>query len=189
MLRTRQDITNLIKEDEWMMEILRGAAALNLPDWWVCAGFIRSKVWDTLHDYEERTPMPDVDVVYFDPEEIDEAFEKELEQRLREINPSIPWSVKNEARMHTVNGLAPYTSTVDAISKFPETATAFGVTLDEGGEIKLAAPCGVEDLLTMTLAPTSYFKKDKNRLQLYENRMKQKNWQEVWPKVTILTRW
>jgi len=39
----------------------------------------------------------------------------------------------------------------------------------------------------MTLAPTSYFKKDKNRLQLYENRVKQKNWSEIWPKVTILT--
>ena len=38
---------------------------------------------------------------------------------------------KNQARMHVVNNMLPYSSSVDAISKFPETATALGVTLDE----------------------------------------------------------
>lgn len=74
----------------------------------------------------------------------DDAWMKQLEQKLKGMNPDIPWSVKNEARMHIVNNIPPYTSSVDAISKFPETATALGLALDERNDVVLAAPCGIE---------------------------------------------
>ncbi len=37
-------IISLIKDDQWMMEVLQAARSLNLPDWWICAGFVRSKM-------------------------------------------------------------------------------------------------------------------------------------------------
>ena len=40
---------------------------------WIC----RSKIWDILHDFSERTPIPDIDVIYFDPTNIDELDGKE----------------------------------------------------------------------------------------------------------------
>lgn len=46
-IENEQDIIQLAKDDEWMMNILQNAKSLNLPDWWVCAGFVRSKIWDT----------------------------------------------------------------------------------------------------------------------------------------------
>ena len=49
-----------------MMEILTTVEKLQLPDSWICAGFIRSKVWDHLHEKEYRTPLADIDVIYFD---------------------------------------------------------------------------------------------------------------------------
>jgi len=180
-----QSIIQLVQDDAWMMEILHHAKTLQLPDWWVCAGFVRSKIWDTLHHFTERTPMPDVDVIYFDKSNLDEQVEKRLEQRLADLNPQVPWSVKNEARMHLVNHIPPYSSSVDAISKFPETATALGLTLDEHNNVVLAAPCGIEDVVNLWIRPTPYFTETKERAKIYEERIVTKNWLSIWGKVKV----
>ena len=132
------------------MDILRSAQSLNLPDWWVCAGFVRSKIWDVLHEFKERTPLPDIDVIYFDESNTDEEIEKSYESILKQRQPTIPWSVKNQARMHTVNNDFPYSSSTEAIAKFPETATALGVKLDEEGKLVLTAPHGIKDVVNFT---------------------------------------
>ncbi|UFU01321.1 nucleotidyltransferase family protein [Radiobacillus kanasensis] len=168
-----------------MMEILRAAKRLNLPDWWICAGFVRAKIWDTLHGYEEATNTPDVDVIYFDQTKTDESVEKELETKLRSLLPDVPWSVKNEARMHVVNDIPAYASSVDAISKFPETTTALGVKLDDKDCVVLTAPCGIEDVWNMEVRPTTFFKETRERMAIYERRIVQKKWQSIWPKVKV----
>ncbi|MBR9661526.1 MULTISPECIES: nucleotidyltransferase family protein [Bacillus cereus group] len=184
-IKTEKDIIRLIENDEWMMNVLQMAKSLELPDWWVCAGFVRSKIWDTLHDYEARTAMPDVDVIYYDSLHQDEIYEQSLETKLMNIDATIPWSVKNQARMHVVNNMPPYSSSVNAISKFPETATALGVTLDELNNVILTAPCGIEDVLSLQVRPTAHFLKSKERLHMYKNRVIKKNWQSKWPNITI----
>ncbi|WP_227394958.1 nucleotidyltransferase family protein [Jeotgalibacillus aurantiacus] len=185
MLKNEEDIHNLIQSDRQMMSIIRAAGTLGLPDWWICAGFVRSKIWDTLHGFDERTSIPDVDVIYFDPADLREETEKGYEQRLFQMMPEVPWSVKNEARMHLVNGLAPYTSSEDAISKFPETATALGVTLDQQHKLVLTAPSGLEDVLNLQVKPTASFTETKERAAIYEERLVKKNWQSIWPKVSV----
>jgi hypothetical protein len=79
-IKNEIDIIKLVSEDRWMMEILKAVTSLNLPDWWVCAGFVRSKIWDTLHGFTERTTIPDIDVIYFDETKLDEIEEKRLEK-------------------------------------------------------------------------------------------------------------
>ncbi|HGG0584806.1 MULTISPECIES: nucleotidyltransferase family protein [Bacillus] len=184
-IQTEQDIIRLIENDEWMMNVLQMAKSLELPDWWICAGFVRSKIWDTLHDYEAKTAMPDVDVIYYDSLHQDEIYEQSLETKLMNIDATIPWSVKNQARMHVVNNMPPYSSSVDAISKFPETATALGVTLDELNNVILTAPCGIEDVLSLQVRPTAHFLESKERLHMYKNRVIKKNWQSKWSNITI----
>jgi len=184
-IKTEKDIIRLIENDEWMMNVLQMAKSLELPDWWICAGFVRSKIWDTLHDYEAKTAMPDVDVIYYDSLHQDEIYEQSLETKLMNIDATIPWSVKNQARMHVVNNMPPYSSSVNAISKFPETATALGVTLDELNNVILTAPCGIEDVLSLQVRPTAHFLKSKERLHMYKNRVIKKNWQSKWPNITI----
>lgn len=184
-LNNEYDVIELVKRDEWMMNVLHAARTLQLPDWWVCAGFVRSKIWDTLHGFAERTPLPDVDVVYFDPQDIEEDTEKRLEKELTARNPDIPWSVKNEARMHLVSGLPPFTSTVDAISGFPETVTALGLSLGEEGEVLLAAPYGLSDVLDLTVRPTPYYAKSPEAAAVYERRVAQKNWERHWTMIQI----
>ncbi|MFC0301258.1 nucleotidyltransferase family protein [Virgibacillus soli] len=185
MLTSQDDIIELIEADEWMMQILHTAKILALPDWWICAGFIRAKVWDTLHQFTKRTPLPDIDVIYFDPTATDERQEKIYEKQLHKLHKGVPWSVKNEARMHRLHQFPPYTSSVDAISKFPETATAIGVKLDAENNLILAAPHGVTDLLQLHLKPTPFFSSTTERLDIYRSRLSKKNWQLTWNNITV----
>jgi hypothetical protein len=177
-------VISMIEKDPWRMDVLKTVQSLGLPDCWVCAGFVRSKVWDELHGFEKRTLLADVDVIYFDDSQLDESIEKDLEQLLKNKMPDVPWSVKNQARMHIINQFPPYASSVDAISKFPETVTALGVRLDEHQQVKLTTPHGLEDLFAFEIKPTPSFAQEPER-NYYEHRVNQKNWAGTWPKVHV----
>lgn len=176
-----QQIKQLIYEDEWMMAVLKEAALLNLPDCWVCAGFVRAKIWDVLHGYA-RTILRDVDVIYFDRNNCDEQKEKALEAVLRARMEDVIWSVKNQARMHEVKGVSPYLSSTDAVAKFPETATALAVRLVEG-ELELMAPHGLEDVVNLIVRPTSFFKESPALMNIYHERLLEKDWLAHWIKL------
>lgn len=100
-----------------MMEILKSVSTLKSPDWCVCAGFVCSKIWDTMYECG-RTKLDDVNVIYFDPNNTEESVEKKYEEILDHLIRNLNWSVKNQARMHLVNYLPPYKSSIDTISKF-----------------------------------------------------------------------
>lgn len=146
-------------------------------------GLVRSKIWDKVHQYSDRTPLPDIDVIYYDANNIEEEEEKQLEQRLNQ-HSLLPWSVKNQARMHTLSGFSPYTSAVDGIAHFPERATALGVKLAEDGSLVLAAPWGVTDAVSLKVRPTHYYEKTNKRI-IYENRVIKKAWQKHWTRLEI----
>ncbi len=93
MIHTEEDVLALIQEDDWMMAVLAAAEALQLKDWCVCAGFVRGKIWDTLHGFQ-RTELPDIDVVYYDSACLKKEKEKEYEYELHRLFPGQPWSVK-----------------------------------------------------------------------------------------------
>ncbi|MGP4106487.1 nucleotidyltransferase family protein [Virgibacillus sp. L01] len=185
IMKSTEDIIQAIQADKWMMDIVKATQELQLPDWWICAGFVRSKIWDALHGFDERTVVPDIDVVYFDEGTIDETEEKRLEEVLHELLPDVPWSVKNEARMHVRNNMDPYSSTEDAIAKFPETATALGVKLNQDGDLILTAPHGVDDVLNMVVRPTPYFAESAELLKIYKHRVMKKNWSMRWDMVKV----
>lgn len=74
-IHNEEDLLQAVKEDRWMIDILAAARELQLPDSWVCAGFVRSKVWDVQHGFAVRTPLADVDVIYYDPEDLREEVD------------------------------------------------------------------------------------------------------------------
>jgi uncharacterized protein len=180
-----QGIISIIQSDPWMMEILKAVYSMDLPDWWICAGFVRSRIWDHLHDFSERTLIPDIDVIYFDQTTIDEVVEKKLEAELSALMPNVPWSVKNEARMHIRNHMSPYASSVDAISKFPETVTALGVKLDGDNNVILTAPWGISDVVQFEVRPTPFFTETEERMKLYKERIAKKNWNSTWNRIKV----
>src|SRR5919204_899193 len=50
-LRYVDRLTQLVRSDEWLMEVLRAARACHPPEWVVGAGVLRNLVWDHLHGF------------------------------------------------------------------------------------------------------------------------------------------
>lgn len=94
LIKTEEDIVKVVKQDKWMMTILTAAKSLDLPDWWVCAGFVRAKVWDTLHGFSNRTHLPDVDVIYFNKSDLSENTEKNWSLSLNPFCLKCPGQLK-----------------------------------------------------------------------------------------------
>ena len=85
-LKTQKDILKIISKDKWQMHVLGLVRDLGLPDWWIGAGFVRNKVFDYLHGYKKRTPLNDVDVIYFDRKNLSERSEAYYQNKLKEKN-------------------------------------------------------------------------------------------------------
>jgi hypothetical protein len=182
-LRTVDDIAARIAGDSWRMRVLAAARSLDLPDWWIGAGFVRNAVWDAIHGYAVRTPLSDIDVISFDPRDLDEASEKRHEATLAARMPNVPWSVKNQARMHLVNGDAPYANSTDALARWPETATCIAVRLGQDNHLVIAAPHGIDDLAQLVVRVSPGFVRDP---AIFEKRVRDKRWMSRWPKLTIV---
>nr|WP_251137302.1 nucleotidyltransferase family protein [Exiguobacterium sp. s150] len=55
-MNTTEDVTHFLETDVELMRLLTIVASLGLPDWWICAGYVRAKIWDDAHGYEVPTP-------------------------------------------------------------------------------------------------------------------------------------
>ena len=168
------------------MKALEAVRALNLPDSWIAAGFVRNLVWDALHGYSPPTPLNDVDVVYFDLNDTSEDIEKSYEKNLSDLMPDAPWSVKNQARMHLKNNDEPYTSTAEALCHWCETPTAVGARLNGDSSLELLAPLGTEDLIAGICRATPFTLQKPGKINDYLERVMSKVWQHRWPKLKIM---
>ncbi|PCF47608.1 hypothetical protein CD148_10415 [Staphylococcus delphini] len=183
MIKSKEELINIIESDKNMMEILKTASLLDLPDWWISAGFIRNKIWDVLHDYNIKTEYNDVDVIYYDVLNIQENTEKIYEKELNKLNSEIPWSVKNQARMHLRNATDPYNSSVDAVNQYPECPTAICIKL-VNDKIAIHYDYDIEELFNGVVRPTPYFD-NKEKIDIYLKRIEEKDWISKWPKLEI----
>lgn len=175
----RKELVDIIVNDKLMIETLRIVKNLNLNDCWIGAGFVRNKVWDFLHG-QETLKLTDTDVVFFDQSNISETLEKEIELKLTQTDPKINWSVKNQARMHFRNNHPRYSNTENAISHWPETATAIAVRLNSKNIVEILAPYGLNDLFNLIVKPTPNFDS-----ALFQKRVNEKQWEKQWGKLKI----
>ena len=172
----------LVVADPWRLSVLRAVRALHLPDAAVGAGFVRNAVWDWLHGYGVPTMPADVDVLFFDPADTSLKRESDLERRLATAMADVPWSVRNQARMHRRNGDRAYADTEDAMRHWLETATSVGLRLESDDSVTIIAPFGVGDLMALRSGPTP---RGRQRIAAYRARMRAKAWQARWPRVRI----
>jgi len=180
-------VQQLLRADAPRWHLLGLVRDLRRPDCWIGAGFVRNVVWAHLHGPVAGQAARaracagdvDVDVVWFDPKRTDRAEDEQLQAALRSREPSVAWSVKNQARMHRRNGDAPYRSTADAMRHWPETATAVAARRTEDDRCEIVAPYGLGDLLGLVLRPTPSFAHGKR--PLYERRVRDKGLRDRWP--------
>ena len=143
-------------------------------------GVIRNMIWDKLHGYKEQTPIDDIDVVYFDILHKDKIYDEEIEKRLFTIMPNYKWSVKNQARMNSINNDEPYINIEDAVSKWPETASAIVMKKVSVDEYEVLAPHKLDDLFRLIVHPTPHFM---NKIERYKQRVISHGWANKWKKL------
>lgn len=185
LINSEADITRLIEKDEWRMKVLRAAATLNLPDWWIGAGFLRNIVWDAIEG-KESSPTRDVDLVYFDSKNISPETDWAYDEKMKSNFPFADWEIRNQARMHYVNNFAPYNSTEDGIAHWVETATCIAVKLEDE-KLHYLFCHGTDDLFGLIARPIEQFRTPE-LLPEFHKRVEKKHWQEKWPHLHVETK-
>lgn len=177
-----EKLIHIVTSNKTMMHHLQLVRKLALPHWYIAAGYVRNAVWDYLHGHKQPTPLNDVDVIYFDPNDLQEQSEKQFEQMMKNEEREVNWSFKNQARMHIRNHHEPYKSVEDAVKRWPETATAVGITLTENGSCEVIAPHGLHDLFHLIVRKSDYF----DDVTYFHKRIKSKNWLQLWPRLIVI---
>lgn len=182
MIKNEADISRLVESDQWMMDVLRAAEKMDLPDWWIGGGFLRNKVWNAIEG-NELSSDTDVDLSYFDAKNVIPETDWSYDEQAALEYPFAQWQIRNQARMHYVNDLDPFESTVDAAAHWPETASCIAVKL-QNGELKFLFCYGTDDLLNLIARPNPNFKTRK-LLGVFNDRVEKKQWRKVWPNLRV----
>jgi hypothetical protein len=185
-----RELTEIVLASPWHCAVLDTVDALVLPDWWIGAGVVRDFVWDERfgHGFAPGN-VDDVDVVFFDSADLAHERETRAEDNLRATRPELTWDVTNQARVHLWYedrfGIAapPLTSTIDGIATWPETATAVAVRRRRGGQLEIAAPLGLDDLLDGIWRRNDRLVTDAE----YNARLARKQPRTRWPGVRVIT--
>lgn len=109
----------------------------------------------------------------------------QYDEKMKAKHPFADWEVRNQARMHYVNGFPPYISSEEGISYWIETATCVAVKLEDG-QLKFLFCHGMDDLINLVARPTERFKTPE-LLPAFHNRIEKKRWQQRWPSLTVIT--
>ncbi|HFI0293390.1 TPA: nucleotidyltransferase family protein [Streptococcus suis] len=180
-MKNQSDLEQALLADKDMKRILEIVASLEVEDAWLCAGTLRNFLWNG-GVFDLGT---DVDVIFQDAAV---SYEETLaiEKYLRQTYPSYQWEVKNQVYMHQHSPhTQPYTSSKDAMSKYPERCTAIGARLLVDGQVEIYCPYGLEEILRYRVRPTPHFQENPERMSLYRSRLTKKNWQQKWPNLQI----
>lgn len=174
-----------------MMRVLATVRDERIPDAWVGAGAIRDLVWGELYGSGFRpADVRDVDVPFFDPDDLTRANDDRVTERLHKRWPQVPWEAKNQAAVHTWyarkfggDPVPPLTSIADAVGTWPETATAVAVRLDDDDELEICAPLGLDDLLG------GVWRRNPRRVSVTQSlaRLARHRPEHRWPAVTVIS--
>ncbi|WP_148878365.1 nucleotidyltransferase family protein [Streptococcus sp. Marseille-P7375] len=186
-MMTDQEILERLSQDQDIRAILEMIRSLELKDSWLAAGSVRNFIWNILAGKPGFDAETDVDVIFFDQTvSYEETLQMEME--LRKAFPAYSWELKNQVYMHIHSpNTQPYTSSKDAMSKYPECCTAIGLRLLEDDQLELFAPYGLADIRAFQVRPTPHFLADAERKKLYMERIRKKNWQTKWPQLSFET--
>lgn len=183
-----QQLRKLIFNNDALMQILQAVRASHLPDWLVGAGVIRNLVWDQLHGYQQLTPAGDIDVAFFDLNDLSSERDEVADAALHAILPGVAWEATNQAAVHLWYDkhfgkiVSPLSSTKAAIATWPETATCVAVRYQADDSLMVVAPFGLQDLFEMTLRRNPA----QVTLEQYRQRYREKRIADKWPLVKII---
>jgi uncharacterized protein len=180
------DLRVAVGQNKWLAEIFERFEEIALPDSWLVAGCIAQTVWNLRCRQPAEFGVKDVDLIYFDSQDLSLEAELGHERRLRDLFRGLPikLDVKNEARVHLWYkdrfgyAIEPYSSSADAIATFPTTATSVGIRRILG-KFECCAPFGLDDLFGLVVRPN----KRQITRSIYEAKVDR--WRSIWPGLTF----
>ncbi len=158
----------------------------HLPNAWVGAGIIFQNVWNVIHGYDFNTFIKDVDVLYWDENDLSWQSENCHIQALIEslTDVKIPFDVKNIARVHLWYeerfGIpkSRYHSVQESISTWPVIGACMAMRMNKG-RLEFIAPFGFQDMFSLRVRPNKILVNQ----TIYEG--KAIKWKEQWPKLSV----
>ena len=182
-----QKIKKFIIQNAFLNPLLHDLKGFQ-PLAYLSAGVIRNWIWSHLHGQKYDFHQTEVDVVFYDAEEINQQRTLKLKSLLEAKYPDQIWDITNQAHVHhwykTESGhtIQPLKSMSEALSYWPETATAIAVRMDEQHQIEVIAPLGLSDLFELKLRWNDRFVSR----GVFEQRVKTKRFLERWPQLEIV---
>jgi uncharacterized protein len=180
-------LENVVHGTPWLCEVLQIVRDAGPPGAFVAAGAVRDTVWDALTGRISTGPRGDIDVVYWDNAEPEDAS-RQHEMRLRGAKPEFDWEVTNQATVHSwleqAHGLVivAHQSVAHGLSTWPETATAVGIRLTGEGKLDVLAPLGLKDLFELCLRHNPA----QAGPEIFWHRLETKRWMQRWPELKLV---
>ncbi|SFR23538.1 hypothetical protein SAMN04488564_10724 [Lentzea waywayandensis] len=181
-------LRSVLARNEVLVEVLRGAAGLDLPGWYLTAGCVFQTVWNVVTGRSPTDGIRDYDLFYFDDSDLGWDAENEVIQAGERAFADLPAvvEIRNEARVHLWYEdhfgvpCAPYTSTEAAIDSFAATTCCLGVRLETNGKWRVYAPHGLADVFNLVVRPNPVLAPR----AVYD--AKTTRWRGQWPELTVL---
>ncbi len=179
-------LASVLESSALLAPVLSRWPDIGLPNGWLAAGAVAQTIWNVAHRYPPEANIRDIDLVYFDADDLSAEAEAANEARIRDLfaDLGIAMDVKNEARVHLWypakfgHSIAPYGSAEEAIATFPTTSTAVGVR-PRGPHFDICAPFGLDDLFGLLIRPN----KAQITQAIYEAKVAR--WRLYWPELKI----
>jgi hypothetical protein len=152
----------ILRRSAPLMQVLKTARDLDLPDWLIFSGAIYQRVLNDLTGRDLDYGIKDYDLGYFDASDISyEAEDVVIRRVAARFEPPLSElvEVRNQARVHVWfeakfgEPYAPLASTSEAVQRFVAPLFAVGVRLEADGRMAVVAPFGLEDLFALRLRP------------------------------------
>lgn len=143
-----------------LMQVLRTARDLDLPDWLIFSGAIYQRVLNHLTGRDPDYGIRDYDLGYHDAADISYEAEDLVIRRVAEaFEPPLREmvEVRNQARVHLWfeakfgEAYGPLGGTAQALERFVCPLFAVGVRLEADDHLTIVAPFGLEDLFALRL--------------------------------------
>lgn len=181
----RSKLKKIIFNQSALMQRLMYLRQINTQAY-LSAGVIRNLVWSVLHQQNYKIEQTEIDVIFYDL--TDQHAEQQLKLLLSHKFPENEWDVVNQAFVHTWYktdqgcAIAQYSSLIDALSVWVETATAIAVRLLENDDLDIVAPFELNDLFELKLR----WNRRLVSREVFTQRVQSKRFLEKWQKLRIV---
>jgi uncharacterized protein len=179
---------SILTGNNYLIEVIKILSNDPSEQFYVGAGAIAQTVWNYHFGNELTFGIDDIDIVYFNNNDLSENAESNIIERLSLKLKQFPFviDIKNQARVHLWYkkkfgyNIVQIASIKDAIDRWPTTATAIGVRLNNKNDLEIYSPFGLDDLFSGIIRAN----KKQITPEIYNNIANK--WLKKWPKLKMI---